>query len=67
MQSSAYYPAYTGKKTTLSAALTSLGINSTYAFRKQIAVVNSITGYTGTATQNTRMYNLLVAGLLLKA
>jgi N-acetylmuramoyl-L-alanine amidase len=67
VQSSAYYPAYTGKKTTLSAALTSLGINSTYAFRKQIAVVNSITGYTGTATQNTRMYNLLVAGLLLKA
>lgn len=66
-QSSIYYPAYTGKKTTLSAALTTLGINSTYAFRKQIAKANGITGYCGTATQNTRMYNLLVAGLLKKA
>lgn len=59
-----YYPAYTGKTTTLAAALTSMGINSTYAFRKQIAAVNNITMYTGTATQNTEMYNLLKAGLL---
>lgn len=59
-----YYPAYTGKKTTLSAALTSLGITSTYAFRKQIAAANGIKGYVGTASQNTKMYNLLVAGLL---
>lgn len=61
-----YYPAYTGKKTTLSAALTSLGINSTYIFRKQIAKVNHITAYTGTASQNTQMYNRLSAGLLIK-
>lgn len=59
-----YYQAYTGKPTTLSAALTSLGINSTYAFRKQIAVANDIRGYVGTAAQNTQMYNLLKAGLL---
>lgn len=62
-----YYPAYTGKKIALTAALTSLGINSTYAFRKQIAVANGISGYIGTASQNTAMYNLLVAGLLKKA
>lgn len=62
-----YYPAYTGAKTTLAPALASLGINSTYTFRKQIAVANNITGYVGTATQNTRMYNLLVAGILKKA
>lgn len=66
-QSSIYYPAYTGKKTTLSAALTTLGINSTYAFRKTIAKANNIKGYVGTAAQNTQMYNLLVAGLLKKA
>ena len=66
-QEGIYYPAYTGKKTTLSAAMTSLGINSTYVFRKQIAAINHITGYVGTATQNTQMYNLLVAGLLKKA
>ncbi len=59
-----YYPAYTGKKTTLAAALTSLEITSTYAFRKQIAAANGIKGYVGTASQNTQMYNLLVAGLL---
>lgn len=59
-----YYPTYTGKKTTLSAALTSLGITSTYSYRKQIAAANGIRGYVGTASQNTQMYNLLVAGLL---
>lgn len=59
-----YYPAYTGKKTTLSAAMTSLGIISSYSYRKQIAAVNGISGYRGTASQNTQLYNLLVAGLL---
>lgn len=58
------YPAYTGKKTTLAAALTSLGITSTYSYRKQIAAANGINSYVGTASQNTQMYNLLVAGLL---
>lgn len=65
-QESLYYPAYTGAKTTLSSALTSLGIDSSYSFRKQIAKANDITGYVGTATQNTKMYNLLVAGILKK-
>lgn len=64
IQSSIYYPAYTGKKTTLSAALTTLGINSTYAFRKTIAKANGITGYCGTEKQNIQMYNMLVAGVL---
>ncbi|MCM1057711.1 MAG: N-acetylmuramoyl-L-alanine amidase [Firmicutes bacterium] len=61
------YPAYVGKQTTLSAALTSLGINSSYVFRKEIAAANDITGYVGTASQNTMMYNLLAAGLLKRA
>ncbi|HZK27047.1 MAG TPA: N-acetylmuramoyl-L-alanine amidase [Thermoclostridium sp.] len=59
-----YYPRYTGKTTTLSAALTSLGITSTYSFRKKIAAANGITRYIGTAAQNTQMYNLLKAGIL---
>lgn len=63
----AYYPAYTGKKTTLAAALASLGISSSYAFRAKIAAANGIKGYLGTAAQNTQMYNLLVAGVLKKA
>lgn len=65
-QTSIYYPAYTGKKTTLIAAMTSLGIVSTYAHRKLIAKANNIHLYTGKATQNTQIYNLLVAGLLRK-
>lgn len=65
-QSKIYYPAYTGKKVTLSAALASLGISNTYNFRKQIAAANNIGGYVGTAAQNTQMYNLLTAGLLKK-
>lgn len=63
---SAYYPAYTGPKTTLSAAMTSLGLDASYAHRKLIAKANNIAGYVGTAAQNTRMYNLLVAGILIK-
>lgn len=62
--SNVYYPAYKGKKDTLSNALKSLGIDNSYSFRKKIAKANSISGYTGTATQNTRMYNMLVAGIL---
>ena len=61
-----YYPAYKGPKTTLSAALTALGLDASYAHRKQIAVANGIVGYLGTATQNTQMYNLLVAGIMKK-
>ena len=61
-----YYPAYTGPKTTLSAAMAALGLDASYAHRKLIAKANNITGYAGTAAQNTRMYNLLVAGILKK-
>lgn len=64
---SVYYPAYKGGKTTLSNALKALGIDNSFAFRKQIAKANNITLYAGTAAQNTQMYNLLVAGLLKKA
>lgn len=62
----ACYPAYTGPKTTLWAAMMALGLDASYAHRKRIAKANNITGYIGTAAQNTRMYNLLVAGILKK-
>ena len=63
-QPAAYYAACAAKYTTIAAALASIGVNSTYAFRKRIAAVNGIIGYCGTAAQNTRMLNLLKAGLL---
>lgn len=63
---STYYPAYTGPKTTLCNAMTALGLDGSYAHRKLIAKANNITGYIGTAAQNTQMYNLLAAGILIK-
>ena len=63
---SQYYPAYTGKKTTLYNAMVMLGIDASYKHRKAIAKANGISLYVGTATQNTKMYNLLVAGLMKK-
>ena len=65
-ESNMFYAKYTGKTTTLTAALTTLGINSTFVFRKKIAVANGIKLYTGTYAQNTQIYNLLVAGCLKK-
>lgn len=61
-----FYPAYTGPKTTLWAAMMALGLGASYAHRKLIAKANNITGYIGTAAQNTQIYNLLVAGILKK-
>lgn len=61
-----YYPAcnYTGAS--IVEGLKSVNINSSYANRKQIANVNGIRNYTGTASQNTQMLELLKQGKLRK-
>ena len=59
-----YYPRYTGTSTSIVAALNAIGINSSYANRKLIAKENGITGYVGSAKQNTQMLALLKAGKL---
>lgn len=65
MQSTtAYYPRYTGTSGSIVAALNAVGINSTYATRKLIAKENGITGYIGSARQNTQMLQLLKCGKL---
>lgn len=61
-----YYPKYTGTSASIVVALSSLGVTSTLAHRKQIAKANSITNYTGTAAQNTKLLNLLKNGKLIK-
>lgn len=58
------YPAYIGKSASLVDALKSLGIPSDFSKRRQIAKANGIAIYTGSATQNTWLYNLLRAGML---
>ena len=59
-----YYPRYTGTSTSIVAALNAIGVNSSYANRKLIAKENGITGYVGSAKQNTQMLALLKAGKL---
>lgn len=61
-----YYTRYKGKSKSLVDALKSLGINSGKNNRKRIATLNGIKNYTGTATQNTKLLNLLKRGTLIK-
>lgn len=60
-----YFPAYTGGSPSISAALDALGADSSYANRTKIAAANGISGYRGTADQNTRMLDLLKRGALI--
>lgn len=65
---SVYYPVYSGNTTSIVTALAAVGEKDTsYAHRSKIAVANSISGYKGTAVQNTTMLNLLKQGRLKKA
>lgn len=61
-----YYPKYNGNSSSIVDALKSLNINSTFANRKQIAIKNGISNYTGTASQNITLLNLLKQGKLKK-
>jgi hypothetical protein len=46
-------------------ALKSIGADSSYAYRRQIAAKNKIENYSGTAAQNLYMLSLLKKGELL--
>lgn len=61
-----YYPKYTGKTNSITTALKELKIDSSYANRKKIAKTNGIKDYEGTASQNTKLLNLLKQGKLIK-
>lgn len=65
--SGTYYKACDSKYVSIVDALNSIGVDSSKANRAKIAQANGITGYTGTATQNTNMLNLLKKGKLKKA
>lgn len=54
------------KGSSLVDGLKSIGVNSSFAYRKKIAEANGIKGYMGTPAQNTRMLNLLKAGTLIQ-
>ena len=60
-----YFTACESTYTSLVDALRSIGTDSSLAYRKEIAAANGIADYTGTATQNTQMLDLLKAGMLI--
>lgn len=62
-----YYPRYKGKSSSIVDALKLLSINPSKSNRKRIATLNGIKNYTGTATQNTKLLNLLKRGKLIKS
>ena len=61
-----YYTKYSGGSGSIVDALKSIGVDSSYSNRKNIAVKNGITNYSGTAAQNTQLLNLLKQGKLIK-
>lgn len=65
--SGSYYKKYTGSTDSIVTALNSIGVDSSYNNREKIAKANGISGYNGTASQNTKMLSLLKQGKLKKA
>lgn len=61
-----YYPTYTGNSMSITDALAAVGVDSSYANRKQIAEKNGVTGYQGTAEQNVTLLQMLKNGSLRK-
>ena len=58
-----YFPKY---QDSLVMALQAVGADSSYDYRKRIAVKNGISNYSGTADQNTKLLSLLKEGKLIK-
>lgn len=65
--SGSYYKKYTGSTDSIVTALNSIDVDSSYSNREKIAKANGINGYSGTASQNTKMLSLLKQGKLKKA
>lgn len=63
---SSYYPKYNGSTSSIVDALKSIGVDSSYNNRKNIAKKNGISNYSGSASQNTQLLNLLEQGKLKK-
>ena len=61
-----YFPACDAGYTTLAAALTSVGADGSYSYRKRIAAANDVENYSGTVDQNNALLALLKAGVLKK-
>jgi len=61
-----YYPRYTGGSVSIVDALQAVGVDNSFANRQKIAGKNGITGYRGSADQNSKLLSLLKNGRLIK-
>ena len=61
-----YLPKYTGKSNSLVDALKAVKVDSSFGYRKKIAKKNGVNAYLGTASQNTKLLNLLKTGKAVK-
>lgn len=61
-----YYPKCSSRYISLVSALDSIGVDSSYNFRKKIAIKNNVRDYKGTFTQNVSLLYKLKAGRLIK-
>ena len=62
-----YYPKCKATYLSITSALNSIGVDSSFANRKKIALANGTKNYTGTFMQNISMLNKLKAGRLRKS
>lgn len=63
--SNRYFTACSASYTSIVEALKSINVDSSYSYRKKIASANSISNYSGSATQNVQMLNMLKSGTLI--
>ena len=63
--SNSYFPAYTGNSCSLVDGLNTIGVDSSFSHREEIANANGIDNYHGTAEQNTELLQKLCDGILL--
>lgn len=61
-----YFKKYTGKSNSIVDALNAIGADSSFEYRKKIAVANGIKNYAGVPPQNNQMLNKLKSGTLIK-
>lgn len=61
-----YFKKYKGTSGSIVVALTSINEDSSFDYRRKIAIKNKITNYKGTYEQNIKMLNLLKNGKLIK-
>lgn len=63
---SPFFPPYSGGSPSIVTALDTLGVDSGFPYRAQIAAANGIPAYSGSAAQNTALLRLLQQGRLVR-